>query len=123
MDLTKYAGANFITLETVRDKTLRETVAEVSEGQFGKPVLTFESGKMVSVNKTSIKELIKAFGTKSSDLVGQRVEVSAGQIPFKGQLTDAVLVMPLNGVGRAARTSPAVKPRTRPAADDEVDDE
>ena len=123
MDMTKYAGAGFITFETVRGQALRETIAEVTLGQYGKPVLTFANGKMVSVNATNAKALIKAFGTESDGWIGQRIELRAGSIKFKGLDTDVVLIAPLDAALRAGKATKRPAAKTGPTLAEEMNDE
>jgi hypothetical protein len=65
---------------------------------------------MLSLNKTSVGNLMRDFGEEDATWVGQRVEVYAGEVTTKSGTVDAVLA-------RAAETSP---PATKPAFDDEI---
>ena len=93
MKMTKYAGAGFIKIDDVRAKPHREQIAVVKEDdRFGKPVLVFESGKMVSLNKTSVGAHMNEFGEDSESWLSQFVEIYAGQVKYQGATMDAVLV-------------------------------
>jgi hypothetical protein len=117
-NLRKYAsGGKFVKLEDLLGKPpLRDQIAvvKVEDGKFGeRVVLVFESGRELSLNKTSVGVLMKEFGEEDDAWVGRTVEVYAGEVETKSGKMDAVLV-------RAAEASPAgdTKPARR-----EMDDE
>ena len=79
----KYAGSSFIKLDDVHDKQpLREQIAVVKEedGKFGQRlILVFESGRQLSLNKTSVGNLIRDIDQDFDTWVGHCVEVNAGE--------------------------------------------
>lgn len=83
MDMTKYAGSTFIKVEDLAGGSLRKTIADVEEGKFEKPVATFRDGPKLSLNKTNVRTLIRAFGEDSSDWIDQLVELYAGTVSDK----------------------------------------
>jgi hypothetical protein len=125
-NLRKYAsGGKYIKLEELLDQPpLREQIAvvKIEDGKFGeRVVLVFDqSGRMLSLNKTSVGNLMRDFGEESDNWQGQFVEIYAGEVDTPSGKADAVLV-------RAAEASPpAAKPVPPPKAsggapyDDEI---
>lgn len=55
-------------------------------------VLAFESGRQLSLNKTSVTGLMLDLGPDSDDWIGHTIEVYAGQIKYQGVMKDAVRV-------------------------------
>jgi hypothetical protein len=94
-DMSEYAGTSFIKLEDLqRSGPREETIADCVPGNYG-PELVFESGDVLSLNKTSIRTLRRAYGDDCRDWAGKRVNCRAGQVPFKDNVTDAALVEPI----------------------------
>jgi hypothetical protein len=108
MDMRKFAGTAFIKVCDVRDGSLQRTIAEIREGRFG-PEAVF-GDDAITLNQTSVKAMIRAYGPDSKHWHGKRVELVLGKIPFNGVPTDSVIVNPL---------TPALPPDER-AADDEI---
>src|SRR5262249_36787765 len=63
MDMSKYAGSAFITLDHVKDGPIRGVIDAIEEGQYGRPVITFTTGLRFSLNVTNTQTLIKACGS------------------------------------------------------------
>ena len=78
MDMRKYGSSTFIGVEDLRDGPEQETITSVADGKFNKPVATFESGDKLSLNKTNVKSLIKAYGPNGQDWNGCVVELHPG---------------------------------------------
>lgn len=103
---------------------MREQIGCVQpeNGQFGERlVLTFApSGRMISLNKTSVGNLLRDFGEDDSSWINQFVEIYAGTVQTKDGTADAVLV---RAADRPADAAGAVKV-ARPAkkASDNMDD-
>jgi hypothetical protein len=95
MDMRKYAGSSFLKVEDVRDSTRRDEIVDVTMGDFEKPVLHLASGDKLSLNATNTKALNRAFGWDSSRWAGKTIELYIGQVEFKGQEQDSVLVRPI----------------------------
>jgi hypothetical protein len=93
MLMSQYAGSRFVDLDDVNDGgPFQQTIAEVSIGNYGKPVIKFSNGRQLSVNVTNCGTLIEAFGEDSKDWIGETIEVYAGETKFKGEPTPSVLV-------------------------------
>jgi hypothetical protein len=131
-NLRKYGPANkFIKLEELQDRPpLRERIGLVKPelGKFGERlVLTFEpSGRMLSLNKTSVGNLLRDFGEDDSGWVGQLVEVYAGEVETQNGPADAILVRAADDVPDAkakATKSAKAKPSTSSDMDDEIPSE
>jgi hypothetical protein len=93
----KYAGSSFVTLASLRDKPpLLERISFVQEevdGKYGdRLVMTFESGKKLSLNKTSVSNLRRDVDDNYDLWTGHGVKVFAGQVEFQNRLTDCVIV-------------------------------
>jgi hypothetical protein len=112
MDMTQYSSSNFIKFEdVVGDSPRRETIVDVVIGNFERPNLVFESGDMLSLNKSNTRILVKAYGKDSRNWPGHIVELCAGHFDYKGQKTDGVIVQPLSAT-----------PPTESAQDDPEDE-
>jgi len=120
MDMSKYAGSAFITYDDVKDGLIRSQIAEIEEGQYGRPVITFTNRLRLSLNVTNTQTMIKACGAESDDWVGEWVELYPGTIPYQGTLKDSVLLrhMPHDG----EKKPPPAKPRL-PGNSGDMDDE
>jgi hypothetical protein len=119
MDMSKYAGSSFLGLDDVQDGPVRGHIAHIEEGQFGRPVITFENGLKFSLNVTNTVTLLKAFGSESDDLLGEQIELFAGETTYNNEAKPSVLV-------RAIAREPGVEkkkvtPKRKPGGD--MDDE
>ena len=117
MDMTQYTGAAFITVDDVGNGPLQETIAKVALGNYDKPVLSFESGGQLSLNKTNVKTLIRAYGKDSRDWIGCRIEIAAGEIEYQGKITASVLVRPISEKKTPDLAKLTSKPDTRKGVD------
>ena len=96
MDMRQFAGSSFITIETLRDGPREEDIASVEPGKYDKPVVTFESGDKLSLNKTNVNTLLKAYGPNDQDWIGCTVELYVGPLRYNGTIQDGVLVGPVS---------------------------
>ncbi len=99
INLKKYGPASkWLRLEDLHGRPPRqERIGDVKEdttGKFGvRLVVTFEpSGQKLSLNKTSVGNLLRDFGENDDDWVGKLVEVYAGEVDGPQGTTDAILV-------------------------------
>ena len=99
LDMKKFAGSAFIKLESVGDGVLIKTIIDVTEGQFGRPVLTFSDGSRLTLNKTNVGALL-TFGDSSKDWLGKRVEIYAGVVSYNGSDTNSVRVKPASSASK-----------------------
>jgi hypothetical protein len=113
MDMRSYSAQYFIRLEDVSEGPLEKTIAKVVPGSFDKPEACFDDGSKLSLNKTSVLALSKAFGWESADWIGKPVEIYEGSVVFKGTAQPGVLVRPV-----VTSPSSASTPRK-----DDLDDE
>lgn len=98
----KYAGGSrYIKLDDLHESgPLREQIAVVKEeaGKYGdKLVLVFESGKQLSLNTTSVGNLIRDIDQDTDNWIGHFVEVYAGEVEFQNGMAGAVLVRLVDG--------------------------
>ena len=95
MDMSKYAGSAFLSLDDVVDGPIRGEIVHVELGSFDKPVVTFSNGCRFSLNVTNSQALIKAFGKESDDWIGEQIELYAGELKYRGEVRPSVLARPL----------------------------
>jgi hypothetical protein len=92
----KYAGNTYYKLEELHDKPpVRERISLVAEedGKYGKRlVATFESGKKLSLNATSVGNLIRDLGGETDEWNDHDVKVYAGEVAFQNGRADCILV-------------------------------
>jgi len=120
MDMSKYAGSAFITLDHVKDGPIRGVIDAIEEGQYGRPVITFTTGLRFSLNVTNTQTLIKACGSESDDCIGEQVELYQGTIPYQGSLKEAVVLRHLPHDGE--KKPPPARPKL-PGNSGDMDDE
>ena len=122
----KYAGSPYVKLDHLRGKPpLRERIAFVAEetGNFGERlVVTFESGKRLSLNATSVGNLMSDIDADYDNWTGHDVEIYAGEVGFQGTKKDAVLVRMIDGDtppstppshGQSPKAAPTMHPPIR----------
>jgi hypothetical protein len=128
-NLRKYAGSRYLKLEDLLDKPpLRERIGlvKIEDGKYGeRVVLIFEpSGHMLSLNKTSVGNLLRDFGEDDADWLGKLVEVYAGEVTTKDGTTDTILVCGVTDVpADTAITTKAKATKTKAAKSADMDDE
>jgi hypothetical protein len=59
MDMSKYAGSAFLSLDDLQAGPIRGEIAAVEIGNYDKPVVTFTNGLKFSLNATNTAALIK----------------------------------------------------------------
>jgi hypothetical protein len=109
-DMSRYASAGFVKLDDLADGPVQKVITKIGEGQWEKPVATFEDGSKLSLNGTNVATLIRAFGKNDADWIGKRIELYAGTVRFNGKDTDSVLVRALDVLPAAERTPPKPQP-------------
>jgi hypothetical protein len=131
INLKKYGPAHkWLKLEDFHGKPpRRERIGLVkpdTSGKYGERlVLTFEpSGQKLSLNKTSVGNLLRDFGENDDDWVGKLVEISAGEVDGPQGTTDAIVVHGVTDVPvDAAIAAKAAKAKPKAgggAMDDEI---
>jgi hypothetical protein len=122
MDVTAYMGSTFLKVEDIRNGPRQVRIKDCSVGQFDKLDLHLEDGDKLSLNATNVKTLARNYGKDSRDWVGRTIELYIGQVEFKGQEQDSVLVRPISPPTppQQQRTS---EPTRAPSTRDELDDE
>ena len=113
MDMAKYFGCVFLKVEDIRvSGPIRVRITDVSEGQFGKPDLTFHDRTQLSLNVTNVRVLVRAYGMDSDDWLDKEVELEVGEIQYQGKPQDIILLKPI---------SPPIENKAPPKPD--LDDE
>ena len=127
INLKKYGPANkWLKLEDFHGKPPRQEriglVKEDTSGKFGaRLVITLEpSGQMLSLNKTSVGNLLRDLGENDDDWVGKTIEIFAGEIDGPQGTTDAILVhgVPDVPVDAAMAAKAAKAAKAKPKASD-----
>ena len=130
VSLKRFGPQNrWLKLEDLHDKPpLRQQIGlvKVEDGKFGeRVVLVFEpSGQMLSLNATSVGNLLKDFGEDDTDWLGKTVEIHAGTVPTKSGDADALLVRGIIDVpADAAVAAKAKVSKAKVAKASDLDDE
>src|SRR5262249_6465264 len=98
MDMKAYSAKVYIKPDDLGDGHLDETIAEIEIGKFERPVATFETGHLLTLNKSNVSALRRAFGDDSETWIGQKVELRRGKTKYQGTMKDTVVVTPvMNG--------------------------
>jgi hypothetical protein len=92
MDMRQFTGSSFITVESLRYGPREDKIVSVEPGKYDKPVVTFEGGDKLSLNRTNVATLIKAYGPNDDDWIGCTVETYVGDVKYNGAIQDGVLV-------------------------------
>jgi hypothetical protein len=121
MDMREYINGDFIRVEHLRNGPRRERIADAEKGQFDRPVAIFEGGDKLTLNHTNCRTLIQAYGERSEDWVGKLIELQLGKLPYKGELVDGVVVVPIDPPTRDPNVP--VLPKPKPSRREEMDDE
>jgi hypothetical protein len=96
MDMSKYMRNVFVKVDDVKASgPIRVRITDVSEGQFGKPDLTFHDRTQLSLNATNGRVLARAYGMESDDWLGKEIEFYVGEIQYRGEAQEAILVNPI----------------------------
>jgi hypothetical protein len=126
MDMKKYASKRFYKLDDVQDGPRRETIEDVSEGGYGKPVLTFKSGSRLSLNGTNVGILMEAFSEESDKWLGREIELYRGETKYMGDPRETVLIRTISlPLKPRERSKPVLvpEPDAKEPPADEMDDQ
>ena len=118
MDMSKYAGDSYLTLDDLRASgPLQATIESIDDGNFDKPVAKLSDGSAVQLNISNTRALIRNWGKNSADWLGREIEVSIGKVPFRGDLVDGIVVRPVSAALPESARTPAPEP---PPIDDDI---
>jgi hypothetical protein len=93
VDVSRYAKSKYIKADDVRDGSFVEQIAVVTEDKkFDRLVLIFENGRQVSLNQTSVGNLMKEFGEDSDSWKWKKVRLSLGTYETKDGVGEMVIV-------------------------------
>jgi hypothetical protein len=130
LNLKKYGPINkWPKLEDFHGKPPRQErigCVRVENGKYGeRVVVVFEpSGQMLSLNQTSVGNLLRDLGPTDDDWAGRLVEICAGEVETKSGPTDAILVRGVTDVpvdaAVAAKATMAAKKSSK--SSDDMDD-
>jgi hypothetical protein len=108
MDMTKYAGGDYIRVDDVRNGPIVAQITLVREGPYGKAELELNNDQMFTLNRGNTKRLVDAFGADGDDWCGRWVKLSLGQAKYKDEMVDSVVIEP----------DPARQKKRRPSVND-----
>jgi hypothetical protein len=124
MDMRQYAS-KYVKPDNVRDGPLQTRIVNVFESeQYGRPVLELETGSQFTLNDGNTNTLIKAWGYKSEDWIGQEIELSLGSYkdwksdpPVDKETVKARAVSPAKtAAGNSGTAGKALPPSIKSAA-------
>jgi hypothetical protein len=97
VDMRKYSGSSFYKVDDIKGRPpVQVRIADVGIGQYGRPDITFESGKKLSVNATNNEKLVDAYGYESDSWIGHVIELSVGDGKFQGSAINVIKVRPIS---------------------------
>jgi hypothetical protein len=116
VDRTKQAGSMFIRFEDLADGPQQKLIVNVEDGQYDRPVATFDAGTCLSLNKTNVRTLIRTYGKDDQSWIGQRVELFQGTVNTKDGEQGSILI-------RMLATPAVAKIKAQPLRDDDLVEE
>lgn len=97
MDMRKYMGNVFLKVDRVKASgPIRLRITGISLGQYDKPDLAFDDGSQLSLNNTNCRTLVLAFGKESEDWLDKEIELEVGEIQYRGEPQEVILVKPIS---------------------------
>ena len=91
-------------------KPMRVTISGVTrEDVFGesKVILSFADGKELILNKTNARSIARILGDETSDWDGCDIMLVPAQVPFKGDIVDAIRVRAVPARKRTGNDEPS----------------
>ena len=115
MDVRGYLGKTFLKVNDVKayGGSIRVTIMELSEGNYGKLEATFDDGTVLSLNVTNTRTLARAYGTNSDKWVGKEIKLVIGNVDFQGKPQEAIIVETI---------SPPIENKSPPKRGGDLDD-
>jgi hypothetical protein len=95
MNVSDYFTGTFLKVEDLAGEVMHATIEKVEEGKYGL-VLTLDNDSMFSLNMTNGKTLAKAYSYESDNWCGKRIELSAGEVPYKGDKVPSIILKPIS---------------------------
>ena len=97
MDMTKFGGDQYLKVEDVRlSGPVRVTIEAIEDGAFDRPVAVLSDGSTVQLNVTNTRALIRAWGGNSTDWLNREIELAIGQVDYRGEPTDSIVIRPIS---------------------------
>jgi hypothetical protein len=93
------------------------TITKVEEGKYGL-VLTLDSGSQFSLNATNWRTLSRAYGFESDNWVGKSIELTRGEMTYKGEQVASLILKPTSSPLSESERKLPVKPE--PDIDDDI---
>jgi hypothetical protein len=120
MDMRKFAGSKYITVDDLRDGKREKLIVSVELSKYDRPVVTFESGDKLSLNVTNVNTLIRAYGPNDKDWIGCLIELSIGPLKYNGVDREGVVVKPITPPKPVAARTPVSKLPPGKDMDDDI---
>jgi len=97
MDMTKYLGAAFLKIDDVKAAgPLQVKIVDIEEGQFDRPVASFDDGTRLTLNVGNTRILARAYGIDSDGWVGKQIQLELGSVEYQGAMQDSIVVVPIS---------------------------
>ena len=97
MDMSKFSGDAYLKVEDIRTSgPVKAVIETITEGAFDKPVANLSDGSALQLNISNTRTLVRTWGKNSEDWLGREIELAIGQVEFKGELTDSIVVSPVS---------------------------
>jgi hypothetical protein len=96
VDMSKYMGCRFLKVADIEGPFRAKIIAIEIGSKFDKPEAVLDDGNVLSLNATNCGRLGRAYGAESSDWIDKEIELSVGEVEYKGEKTESILVTPIS---------------------------
>jgi hypothetical protein len=125
MDMSKYAGGNFLKVADLQEQgPFKAKIIDIEIGEkFGRPELTLSEGSVLSLNATNTATLLRSYGSDSDDWLGKEVELYVGEVEYKDKMVPTILIKPITPSPENKKTVNKAAMKRKPASGSDMDDE
>jgi hypothetical protein len=102
MKTSEMHPSKFLKSEDIKGKPIVATISFVEmqlvgqgQDQKKKPILHFEEGKPMVLNKTNTETIEEAFGDESDEWAGKKLKIFCAKVDFGGKRVDGLRVEPV----------------------------
>lgn len=96
MDVSEWIGGTFLKPEDIGATSIALTIVDIAEGKWKKLDLTFNDGSKLSLNKTNLRAIARAWGCESDSWIDKEVELSVGLTTYNGEQQESILLKPIS---------------------------
>jgi hypothetical protein len=97
MNVGEYLGTKFLKVDDLKASgPIRVKITDVSEGQFGKPNVTFHDGARLSLNATNCRAVAREYGLETDAWIDQELELYVGETKFNGEPQETISAKPIS---------------------------